>query len=489
MQDAPAAPARAVLGNGHSSTAKRDNQTRPLAHTAIASPQRQAPFNLEAEQALLGAILVNNDAHDRVSSFLEAHHFYDPLHQQIFETLSKLIASGKQATPITLRTFFETSEPIDATTTVPVYLGKLAVNATTIINARDYARTIHDLYTRRQLIVIGEGVVEGAFHSRVEFPPSAQIEEALLRMESLAQTTQGALGSLSPIPLSALFGLDFPPRVFVLEGLLHERAIAMVYAWRGLGKTWFALGLGYAVATGRKFLKWRADRARRVMHVCGEMVAVDLRDRLQKIVSANNDVLPEPDYYRILSADLHENGLPDLASADGQAALERILGDAEVVILDNVSTLFRAGVENEAESWLPVQNWLLRLRRQGRAVVIVHHAGKGKAQRGTSRREDVLDLTLSLRAPDDYDATEDARFEVHFEKGRGLTGDAKETFEVKLETRDGKAVWTMRDLEDSKHAEIKDLAEEGRPVRLIAKEMGMSKSAVQRALQKIRSGS
>src|SRR6187397_977211 len=90
---------------------------------------RAAPHNIEAEQALLGAILVNNEAHDRVSGFLEAHHFYDPLHHQIYEALSKLIASGKQATPITLRTFFENAEPIDATTTVPVYLGKLAINA------------------------------------------------------------------------------------------------------------------------------------------------------------------------------------------------------------------------------------------------------------------------------------------------------------------------------------------------------------------------
>ena len=152
-----------------------------------ALPFRPAPHNLEAEQALLGAILYNNATHDRVSSFLEAHHFYDPLHQQIFETLSKLIASGKQATPITLRTFFETAEPIDATTTVPVYLGKLAVNATTIINARDYGRTIHDLYTRRQLIVIGEDVVNNAFDSMVDLPPKAQIEDAETRLFSLAE--------------------------------------------------------------------------------------------------------------------------------------------------------------------------------------------------------------------------------------------------------------------------------------------------------------
>ena len=86
-------------------------------------PFRAAPHNLEAEQALLGAILVNNEAHDRVSGFLEPQHFYDPLHQQIYETAAKLIANGKQATPITLKTFFETAEPIDATLTVSAVSG------------------------------------------------------------------------------------------------------------------------------------------------------------------------------------------------------------------------------------------------------------------------------------------------------------------------------------------------------------------------------
>jgi replicative DNA helicase len=178
-------------------TRRQSAETPASADARDALPFRAAPHNLEAEQALLGAILVNNEAHDRVSSFLEAHHFYDPLHQQIFETLSKLIASGKQATPITLRTFFETAEPIDATTTVPVYLGKLAVNATTIINARDYGRTIHDLYTRRQLIVIGEDVVNNAFDSTVDLPPKLQIEDAETRLFSLAETDKYGQGFLA----------------------------------------------------------------------------------------------------------------------------------------------------------------------------------------------------------------------------------------------------------------------------------------------------
>ena len=149
---------------------------------------RAAPHNLEAEQALLGAILVNNEAHDRVSGFLEPAHFFDPLHQQIYETAAKLIAAGKQATPITLKTFFENAEPIGSGLSVPAYLGQLAANATTIINVRDYGRSIYDLATRRQLILIGEDMVNAAYDSPVDFPPKEQIEEAEMRLFSLAET-------------------------------------------------------------------------------------------------------------------------------------------------------------------------------------------------------------------------------------------------------------------------------------------------------------
>jgi replicative DNA helicase len=153
---------------------------------------RQPPHNLQAEQALLGAILVNNEAMDRVSGFLDISHFYDPLHGRIYETAAKLIQAGKQATPITLKTFFENAEPIDATMTVPQYLGRLAANATTIINAEDYGRTIYDLATRRSLIVIGEDMVNTAYDSPVDFPPETQIQEAETRLYDLAE--QGKYG-------------------------------------------------------------------------------------------------------------------------------------------------------------------------------------------------------------------------------------------------------------------------------------------------------
>ncbi len=176
------------------------------ANTDGADPEalalRGAPHNLDAEQALLGAILVNNEAHDRVSGFLDPHHFFDPLHQQIYETAAKLIASGKQATPVTLRTFFESTAPIEPGLTVPQYLGRLAANATTIINALDYGRTIHDLAIRRQLILIGEDMVNSAYDAPVDFPPDEQIEDVENRLFSLAETGkfgQGFMGFSSAL--------------------------------------------------------------------------------------------------------------------------------------------------------------------------------------------------------------------------------------------------------------------------------------------------
>jgi replicative DNA helicase len=158
---------------------------------------RQVPHNIEAEQALLGAVLVNNESMDRVSDFLLPEHFYEPIHQQIYEIAGKLIQAGKQATPITLRTFFENLEPIDANLTVPQYLGRLAVSATTIINARDYAQTVYDLAIRRQLIVIGEDMVNTAYDSPVDFPPEHQIAESENRLYSLAETGKYGQGFMA----------------------------------------------------------------------------------------------------------------------------------------------------------------------------------------------------------------------------------------------------------------------------------------------------
>ena len=142
---------------------------------------RTAPHNIEAEQALLGAILVNNDALYRVSDFLEPQHFFEPIHAQIYDISRSLIRTGKLASPVTLKTFLPADIDV-AGLTLTQYLARLAAEATTIINAVDYGRTVYDLAIRRDLIQIGEDMVNVAFDAPVDFAPRDQIEDAERRL-------------------------------------------------------------------------------------------------------------------------------------------------------------------------------------------------------------------------------------------------------------------------------------------------------------------
>ena len=153
---------------------------------------RVAPHNVEAEQALLGAILVNNDAFDRVSDFLKSEHFSEELHRRIFDLMAQLIRAGKIASPITLKTFLGDHDL--GGITVMQYLARLAAEATTIINAADYGRSIYDLATRRGLIEIGEDIVNVAYDAAVDHSPRAQIEEAERKLYEIAESGRYAGG-------------------------------------------------------------------------------------------------------------------------------------------------------------------------------------------------------------------------------------------------------------------------------------------------------
>jgi len=147
---------------------------------------RQVPHNIEAEQALLGALLINNDAYDRVSDFLKPAHFYEPLHAKIYEVISALVGLGKLANPVTLKPFIPADEKIGEIT-VFNYVVRIATEAVTIINAADYGRTIYDLAIRRSLINLGEDVVNTAYDAPVDLSPAKQIEEAEQKLFQLAE--------------------------------------------------------------------------------------------------------------------------------------------------------------------------------------------------------------------------------------------------------------------------------------------------------------
>jgi replicative DNA helicase len=146
---------------------------------------RLAPHNIEAEQALLGAVLVNNEAFYRVSDFLLPEHFYEPVHREIYEIAGKIIRAGKAATPITVKTYLP--DQLVAEMSMPQYLARLAAEATTVLNAADYGQTVYDLAIRRTLIQIGEEMTATAYDADVEMTAPKQIEEAEKSLFDLAE--------------------------------------------------------------------------------------------------------------------------------------------------------------------------------------------------------------------------------------------------------------------------------------------------------------
>lgn len=290
---------------------------------------------------------------------------------------------------------------------------------------------------------------------------------------------------LEAVDAHTLATMQFKVREVILEPWLHSQDLCMVFAARGIGKTHFALSVAYAIATGTKFAKWSAPVPRKVLYLDGELPGGVMQ---QRMLMHCPDIEPQPGLLRIFTPDLLPEGrtLPDLSTYDGQQAIDGLIEDAHVVIVDNLSSWARSGRENEAESWQPVADWILRLRRQGIAVILIHHAGKGGAQRGTSKREDLLDSVIGLSRPTDYDPSQGAVFVAEFTKARNLTGADAESLELQLGGDETRAVWTWRTVESSTYDRVVSMSKDGLSPGEICTELDVNKSTVSRHLRKAR---
>ena len=259
---------------------------------------------------------------------------------------------------------------------------------------------------------------------------NSAVAAGFARVQEQVARAQEVRPRFEPLGYIDFLNLELPEREMLMAPWLPHKGLAMIYAWRGVGKTLLALSCAYAIASGAEILGWKPPRPARVVYIDGEMPARTMQDRLEAIKRGIPKAPPTQDYLRILSADL-KDGIADLCTLDGQRVIDEGIGDeAELVIVDNLSTVARSAKENESDDWAAIQGWVLAHRRAGRSVLLIHHAGKAGAQRGTSRREDVLDTVIALRRPDGYTSDQGAKFIVEFEKARGLYGPDANPFEA-----------------------------------------------------------
>ncbi len=225
--------------------------------------QRMPPANLAAEQALLGALLANNKAYERVSEFLAPEHFADAVHGRIYRAIQRRIEAGQLADVVTLRPEFEHNGLLDEVGGPP-YLAQLLSAMVGVINAGEYGRIIHDAWLRRQLVDVGELVVNRAFGAEPELDAKGQLEAAEQSLFELAKDGGGESGpmtferALTDAVLAAERAFSTPGGVSGLPsglrdldaktGGLHGSDLLILAGRPGMGKTALATKIAFGAA-------------------------------------------------------------------------------------------------------------------------------------------------------------------------------------------------------------------------------------------------
>jgi replicative DNA helicase len=224
---------------------------------------RILPHNIEAEQGLLGALLVDNRALEKVSDFLKPEHFFAPAHQRIYEAIIKLIDRGQTATPVTLKGYFEQDTDL-AHIGGAEYLAELASNVISVINAKDYAKTIYDLFLRRELIAIGEDIVNESFSQTIDNEAINTIETAESKLFSLAETGD-IKGGFTTLRDSVITAIDIAQVAYQSDGHvtgistglsdidqklggLHNSDLLILAARPSMGKTSLGVNIAFNAA-------------------------------------------------------------------------------------------------------------------------------------------------------------------------------------------------------------------------------------------------
>lgn len=266
---------------------------------------------------------------------------------------------------------------------------------------------------------------------------------------------------------------------------IRSGQIGMLFAPRGSGKTFKCLALAIAMASGCRWLGLRPKEPRRVIYCDGEMDLPTLKLRISSISASLGVNVPKN--LKIFSPEMFTDLLPSINTLDGQKTINDMIGETfDVLFIDNYSAFNDSGSEN-AEAWAPVMRWLLKHKRAGRTVIMVHHTGKaGQKQRGSSKHEDAMDWVISLSPiPNNEIDSRALKFTLEWQKIRHLAMVDVPPISVTMRSaRDGKLSWSHEPGKplNPTDEQIAKLNKDGLNNTEIGKEVGLSRSAVSRRL-------
>jgi hypothetical protein len=386
------------------------------------------PYNTEAEQRLLGGILIHNNAFNRVARFLRPEHFANALHSRIYTATGHLISTGAAANPVTLKSLFDQDDALKDVGGAK-YLAQLAAAAMRVNNVDDYARIVIDLAKRREFM----GALEDAFHDvvKIDFKRSFG-DVATSHQSKLAEIIRSAtdrleLFDIGTLAIGAWLKRDIPAPDFLFGEVLSTTSRALLAAPTGLGKTMIGLAIAMAVANGPgRFLHWEIPSRRRVLYIDGEMSARLMKTRADQAARragaapANLFILNREDF-------------PDMAplnTKEGQRFIDRVvdpIGQIDLIVFDNIQSLLTGNMIEE-DSWADTLPWIRSLTQRKIGQLWIHHTGYDETHGyGTSTREWQFDTGILLERVERPET--DLAFILKFTKARERTPDNRTDFE------------------------------------------------------------
>ena len=305
----------------------------------------------------------------------------------------------------------------------------------------------------------------------------AKLRESILNGE---QAT--ANNMVQAVGMEQFMSLQFPPREFLLKPWLTTTGLHMIDAKAGHGKTWLTLSVAYAVASGQPLLDWEVMKRGKVLYVDGELPGNLLQARLRML----GPPLPETDFAVLSRSQFEMRGamMLDLGTQAGRdllnAEIERL--GINLIILDSVITLVRSVPEgsndNVIESWRAIQDWSLRHRGLGRAVIYLHRQDRSGNPLGTSTREVVLDARIKMAIDEAASNDDESAFKLEFGKAREFYGADRAPLLAYLSTKSGTVEWRREGLkkpEADKREEIEELLKSGMSPADIAKNLKVTR--------------